>query len=117
MIIETIFYFLGSLFFLISLVILGVFLYFSIKIMRQAVSIVSEIENAVTEAKNAVSEARGAVSELKNKVSAFSLGIAGIVSLLEKLIDFKNRSRAKDGAPQKQKKEKKEKKFAQEAEL
>jgi Na+-transporting methylmalonyl-CoA/oxaloacetate decarboxylase gamma subunit len=109
--IETIFYFLGSIFFFLSISVLAVIVVFSIKILQRIVRIETEIENTVTEAKNTV-------AEVKNKVSAFSIGIAGIVALLEELINLKNRRdhnrRDKDeGAPAK----KKQKKFAQDDSL
>jgi len=108
MIIETIFYFLGSLFFLLWIGILVVILIFTVKILRKALSIEVEIRDTISEAKNTV-------VEVKNKVSAFSVGIAGIVALLEKLIDLKNRARGKNdagGEDKPSKKEKKQKKFA-----
>lgn len=116
MIIEIIFYLLGSVYFLLSISILAVILIFTIKILRKAVSIEVEI-------KNTVSEAKDTVVEVKNKIASFSLGIAGIVALLEKLIDlnFKYRSKNKKDQPGKKEnpanKEKREKKFAGEDDI
>jgi len=108
--IETIFYFLGSLFFLMSISILAVILFFTLKIMRKAVSIEMEIKDTITEAKNTI-------GELKNKVAAFSISIAGITTLLEKLIEFKYRAQKRKNENQEKppKKDKKNKKFASDA--
>jgi hypothetical protein len=108
--IETIFYFLGSLFFFLWIGILAAVLIFTIRILRKAISIETEIKNTVIEAKNTV-------AEVKNKVSTFSIGIAGIVALLEKLIDLKaktqNRNNSGGEKEKPAKKEKKQKKFAE----
>jgi|GEM_PF-789305 MFS superfamily sulfate permease-like transporter len=106
--IETIFYFLGSVFFFLWIGLLAVMVVAGIMILRKIISIETEI-------KNTVGEVKSTVSEVKNKVAAFSISIAGIVALLEKLIDLKNRAQNKNGDGEKEnpaKKEKKQKKFA-----
>ncbi len=109
--IETIFYFLGSIFFFLSITVLAVLVVYSIKILQKVIGIELEIKNTVAEAKNTV-------MEIKNKVATFSVGIAGVVALLEKLIDLKNKAQNRpeesDGSEKPGKKDKRQKKFAEE---
>ncbi|HNR81204.1 MAG TPA: hypothetical protein PKK37_02110 [Candidatus Pacearchaeota archaeon] len=103
--IETIFYFFGALFFLTWFLLLLVVLFFSIKAFRRLVAIENEV-------KGAVGEAKATISDVRNKVVSFSISVAGIGALLERLIEIKNKAKEKrSGAP---KKEKKARKFAEE---
>lgn len=106
--IETIFYFFGALFFLTWFLLLLIVLFFSVKVLRRIISIETEI-------KNVVGEARAAIGEVRNKVVSFSISVAGIGALLEKLIEIKNKAKEKrSGTP---KKEKKARKFAEESDI
>jgi MFS superfamily sulfate permease-like transporter len=107
--IQTIFYFLGSVCFFLWIGILAAILIFTVKILRKAISIEVEI-------KNTVGEAKSAITDVRNKVATFSVSIAGIVALLEKLIDLKAKAQNRGGGNEKEehpKKEKKQKKFAE----
>lgn len=102
--IETIFYFFGALFFLTWFLLLAIVLFFSIKVLRRIISIETEIKKTIIEAK-------GAIGDVRNKVVSFSISLAGIGALLEKLVEIKNKSRKKGNkeseTPQKTKKSKK----------
>ena len=103
--IETIFYFFGALFFLTWFLLLLVVLFFSIKAFRRLVAIENEV-------KGSVGEAKATISDVRNKVVSFSISVAGIGALLERLIEIKNKAKEKrSGVP---KKEKKARKFAEE---
>ena len=102
--IETFFYFFGALFFLTWFLLLAVVLFFSIKVFRRLVSIETEI-------KDTVNEAKGVIGDVRNKVVSFSISVAGIGALLEKLIEIKNKAKEKRSGASK--KEKKTKKFAE----
>lgn len=76
MIAETIFYVTGSIFFTLAIAMLAMFIYYIFKILQKIVDIENEMKNAVT--------------EVKIKIATFSVGLAGMVALLEKIVDIKN---------------------------
>ncbi len=84
---ETFFYVTGSIFFTLSVLILLVVLIFSVVILRKAVSIETEIKNTVAEA--------------RNKITSFSVGVAGLVAILEKLVKMREEWNQKDGGDEK----------------
>jgi len=77
MLMETIFYVTGSLFFIVAIAMLVVFIYYIFKILQKIVDIENEIKETV--------------SEVKTKITTFSAGIVGLTSLLEKVMDMKNK--------------------------
>ncbi len=77
MIVETIFYITGSIFFTIAIVMLGVVIIYTFKILQKIVAIETEIKNTVT--------------EVKIKIATFSFGLTSAIAILEKLVDMKNK--------------------------
>ncbi len=95
MIAETIFYITGSVFFTLAVAMLGMFIYYAYKVLQKIVDIETEMKNAVT--------------EVKIKIATFSIGLTGLVALLEKIVDFRNRrGRDKEEAAAKQEESPKE---------
>ena len=82
MIWETIFFASGSVFFLLSIVILLATGFYLLKIVSTALSIEREI--------------KGLADDLKSKVTALSVTFAGMAALLEKFIQYKRESRKED---------------------
>jgi hypothetical protein len=77
MIAETIFYVTGSIFFTLAISTLAMFVYYTFRILQKIVDIETEMKNAVT--------------EVKVKIATFSVGLAGLVALLEKILEIKNK--------------------------
>lgn len=90
MIAETIFYITGSIFFVISILILLAIGIYLVKILQAFLKISAELKNTAV--------------EIKSKVASFYLGFAGLSALLEKLIELKREKQEK----KKEKEEKKE---------
>lgn len=82
MIWETIFFISGSVFFLLSILIVAATGFYLLKIVSTALSIEREI--------------KGLADDLKGKVAALSLTFAGMVALLEKFIQYKRESKKED---------------------
>lgn len=82
MIWETIFFVSGSVFFLLSIFILAMTGFYLYRIVSAALSIEKS--------------ARDLADEIKNKVTVFSITFAGMLTLLEKLIQYKKESSQKE---------------------
>ena len=77
MLAETVFYVTGSIFFTLAIIMLAMFIYYIFKILQKIVDIENEMKNAIT--------------EVKIKIATFSLGLTGLIALLEKIVDIKNK--------------------------
>lgn len=72
---ETLFFISGSLFFIISILILLTAVFYLWKIVAASLAVEKEIKNLA--------------DELKNKINSLAITFTGITTLLEKLISFK----------------------------